>query len=269
MTKATTPLRKKLLLLLIPTLVGTAYFGSTVLSSSAKKDRQVVKVNNLTHSSELLNVEKHKDHIKLSIQNNSNKAITAFVITSPIDAGTVFTVKEEFLFSQGDFVIFPGQQYDKIIGIPDYRRDEITLNLSAVMFEDGAGEGDPQTIRGIEDSRLGEKVQLMKALTVLERLSKLSDVEIGAYWHKTAKSDFETALNAPNAPALMRLNKMSLNEEANEGSEEFKLGAHTGNEDVARMVLKLTDIQARQGTSAFKAEVLRIRSLYTKMITRL
>ena len=263
----------KLLFLLIPGLVIVTYLGSTVLSSSTnKKNKGIVKVNNLTRSCELLNVEKHKDHIKLSVQNNGNKAITAFVITSRIDSQTLFTFKEEFASSEGDVVIPPGQSYDKVISLPDrlIQQTEITLNLSAIIFEDKIGEGDPNVIRDVEESRLGEKIQLIKALPILEGALQLSEMELSSYWNKTGKHDLETALNVPDTQFLIPLNKKSLNpNELYNGSEQFKSGAQTGKEDVVQKYQELADIQEKQGTSALREEILRLRSLYARMIDKL
>src|SRR5438132_9528310 len=108
-----TNLRKKLLFLLVPTLIGVIYLGSTVLSSSPKSRKGIIRVHNLTHSCDLSKVERHSDHIVVTVQNNSDKAITAFVLTSLIDPKTVYTMREEFAFSEGDNVIPPGQSYDK------------------------------------------------------------------------------------------------------------------------------------------------------------
>src|SRR5437868_2310472 len=196
---STALLRRKLFFLLIPTLIGVAYLGSTVFPSSPKKDKTIVRVNNLTRSCDL-SVEKHKDHLRLSVQNNSNKAVTAFVITSPIDSQTVFTHREEFAFSEGDDVIPPGQGYAQEIWIPGNSSNQtaIILNLSSVIFEDGSSEGDPQTIRDTVESRLGRKIQILKVLPVLEQMAQLSDDELNLYWNQSAKQNLEDALNLPN-----------------------------------------------------------------------
>ncbi len=264
-------LRKNFLFLLIPCLIGITYLGSTVLSSSTKRDNTVVKINNLTHSCALLNVKKHKDHIQVSIQNNSDKAITAFVITSRMDPRTVFTFKEEFAFSEGDLVIAPGQSYDKLITIPSSlnRQNEIDLILSAVIFDDNNSEGDPNIIRDIEDNRSGQKIQLMKAFSVIERLSRLSNIEMGIYWNKDARNDLEAALNAPDTELLIKLNKKHLNNsEPYHESEQFQLGVQAGKESVFYKFQELKDIQEKQGTSALRERVIGLRDLYTKMIAK-
>lgn len=273
MNNKPTRLRNKSLFLLIPPLIGIVYLGSTVLSSSTgTKDKNLVKVSNLTHSCELLNIEKHKDHIRVSVQNNSDKAITALVLTSRIDPRTVFTFKEEFAFSESDTVIPPGQSYDRVVSFPGSlnRLSEITLCLSAVVFEDSSSEGDPNIIRDIEDNRLGQKIQLMKVLPVIERLSRLSDTEIGISWSNAAGHDLEVALNAPNRESLIKFNKTPLNnDDSDNASEQFELGVRAAKESIIQKYQELRDIQDKQGTKALREGVIGLKDLYKKMIARL
>jgi hypothetical protein len=263
---------KKLGFLLIPILIGIVYWGSAASSTSTNKDKGTVKINNLTRSCELLNVEKHTDHLKLSVHNLSNKAITAFVLTSWVDPQTIFTFKGEFAFSEGDDVIHPGQSYDLTMAIPVSfnHRTEITLNLSALIFEDKSNEGDPKTIQDIEDNRLGQKIQLMKALSLLDKLLPLSETEVYVYWNKTAKQDLETALNASNAPLLTQLSKKTLNnKEPNDESEQFNLGVQAGKESVIQKYQELKEVQEKQGTNALRQDIVKLRSQYAKIIARL
>jgi len=273
MNKKMTGLRKSLLFLLIPSLIGIAYLGSTVLSYSAsKKDKSIVKVNNFTRSCELLNVEKHKDHIKVSVQNNSDKAITAFALTSRIGPRMVFTFKEEFAFSEIDIVIRPGESYDRVVSIPGSlsRLAEINLNLAAIMFEDNSSEGDPHIIRDMEDFRLGQKIQLMKILPVIERLSRLSESEIGISWNQTAWHDLEVALNASNTESLSNLNRKPLsNDDSGNPSEQFESGVQSARESVFQKYQDLKDIQERQGTPALRESVIALKEVYARMISKL
>ena len=262
--------RRKLLLILIPSLIAVAYLGSTVFPSSPKKDKNIVRVNNLTRSCDF-SVERHKDHLKLLVQNNSDKAVTAFVLTSLIDSRTVFTFREEFIFSEGDNVIPPGQSYDKEIGSPDSSngQTEVILNFSSVIYADGSSEGDPHTIRDTWDSRLGTKNQIMKILPLLNRVAQLSDTEIGSYWNKTAKQDFDAALNLPNRDSLLQLKRKLANDnESYEESEQFKLGVHAGKEDILRKYQELTDIQEQNGAAALRERIVELRKLYAKMLNR-
>jgi len=270
MTQYITPLRKKLFLLLVPVLVGIVYLGGTVLSSSSKSPKGTVKINNLTHSCEILSAEKHNGHIKISFRNNNDKAITAYVFSNT-EANDSYSVAEEFAFSEGDAVISPGQIYDKVIGIPAYlnRRDEVVFNLSAIMLEDSIGEGDPKIIRNIKDYRLGEKVQLMKALPVIDKLLRLSDTEIPVHWDKTARHDFEVALDAPDTDWLIQLNKGPLNNHDPDNKSQFELGIQSGKEYVLRKHQEMKDMVELQGTAGMREDLTTLRDLYAKMIARL
>jgi hypothetical protein len=263
-------LRNKLLFPLILAVVGLTYLGTTVLSSASKKDG-IVRVNNSTHSCELLSAEKHNGYLTIRVQNNSDKGITALVLTSRIDSRTVFTFKEEFAFSEGNLVIAPGNNYDKVISIPGSlnRRNEITLNLSAIFFEDKSSEGDQDIIRDVEDNRLGEKLQLMKALPILDKIAGLSDTDIGRYWSKTARHEFQVALDAPDRELLIQSNDKALTEGRNlTESEQFKLGAQAGKEYVVQKYHELRDTQGEQGIPALREGIIGVRDLYSKMITK-
>ena len=273
MNKFEAPLRGKFLFLLIPTLVGTVYLGSTVLSSSGKKDTRIVKVDNYTQSCELTNVQRHKDHIRVTVQNNSNTGITEFVLTSRIDPRTVFTEKVDFAFSEleGGDAIPPGGGYDYVIYPPGTlnQQPEIALNLSAVIYQDGSSEGDPKAIRDAMDYRLGQKIQIMKILPVLDKLSRLSEAELGDYWGQAVRQDFGVALNAPDRSLLIKLNKKPLsNDEPDNESEQFKSGAKGEKESVFYKYQDLTDGLKRHGAPFLRERIVELKRLYTKIVSQ-
>ena len=263
-------LRSKLFLPLILAGFGLGYLGSTVLSSSSKSER-TVRVVNSTHSCAVLSAENHNGHLSVRLKNNNNKGITAFVFTSRIDAKTVFAFKEEFAFSEGNAVIAPGDSYDKVISIPGTlgRQREISLKLSAVFFGDKSSEGDSDTVRDVEDNRLGEKLQLMKALTLLDKIYALSEMDIGSYWSETARHDFQVALDAPDTESLILLNNKTSNKEKPVvESEQFKLGAQAGKEYVIQKYQELREIQEKEGIPALREGIIGVRDLYATMVTK-
>lgn len=265
------PLHKRLLFLLVPFLVGVAYLGSTVLSASAKKDKYIVKINNLTQSCDLSIVEKHKDHFKMTIHNNSDKAITAYVITSRRNPRTVFTFREEFAFSEIDRVIAPGQNYDTVIDIANCTNSQgkVALDFSCVIYEDGSSEGDPKTIHDTVESRLGRKIQIMKILPVLDKVLQLSDTEIGSYWNRMAKQDLEAALDIPDRDSLRKTDKKPLSDaEPDDESEQFKSGVQLGKETIFQKYEELIETREKQGITALRERIVELRNLYAKMISR-
>lgn len=264
-------LSNKLILPVILALVGLTYLGTTVLSSGSKKDG-IVRVNNSTHSAEVSSAEKHNGYLSVRIQNNSGKDVTALVLTSRIDSRTLFTFKEEFAFSEGNLVIAPGNNYDKLISIPGSlnRQSEITLNLSAIFFEDKSSEGDQDIIRDVEDNRLGQKLQLRKSLPVLDKIAGLSDSELDRYWSKTARHAFQTALDAQDTDFLIQSDNKALSAGGSlTESEQFKLGAQAGKDYVIQKYQELRDAQSQKGTAALREEIIGLRNLYSRMISKL
>jgi hypothetical protein len=275
MQKYTDFLRKKSVFFLVPSLIGIVYLGSTVLSSSTKNNKVIVRVNNLTSSCEVLNARIHHGQIEASLRNNSDKAITAYVFTSNTDPQTVEKFEEEFAYSEGDMVIAPGSIHNKVIGIssnPNHGQ-EVSINLSAIMLEDKSSEGDPNIIREIENHRLGEKVQLMRVLPILDRLLSISNAEMVSYFNKTAPHDFAAALNAPATELLMQLRKeriqSSNNEEPSKLTEGVELGLQHGRESVLWKYQELKERTEKQGPSSLRDSIGDLKHLYEKIIPRL
>src|SRR6185436_19062927 len=88
-------------------VVGFIYLGGNVWSSN-KTQKNTLRINNRTKSCQVIGAEKHNSHVKLTLRNDSEKNITAFVISSVSPQGDIFTVTEEFAYSEIDFVIAPG-----------------------------------------------------------------------------------------------------------------------------------------------------------------
>jgi hypothetical protein len=177
----------------------------------------------------------------------------------------------DYAFSEGEDVILPGQSIDRAIIIPPEfnTKAEIVFDLSAVIFEDNTSEGNPHLVRDIQENRLGQKIQLIKALSVIEKASRLSETETYFYWNKNAKQDFEIALNEPDIKHLEQLNDKSLiNNERYKESEQFKLGVQAGKEDVLQKYQELMDVQEKQGIVALREGIHHLRSLYARMIAR-
>jgi hypothetical protein len=275
MNKQTTLLRKKLLFLLIPVLVGVAYLGSTVLSSPAKKGQSIVKVRNQTKSCEVLSAEKHQNHIKMILKNNNDKAITAFLISSRTSPEDVFSVKVEFAYSESDFSITPGSTYEKVFGIDsDLNAQETpSLVLSAVIFDDKSSEGDLQFVQEIEDERLAEKIEFMRTITLLDKMLALSNNELQTYFNKDLKEDLFTALNLSKKELTAQLVKerpqMKISKEADEIPESIEIGLQTGRASVYRKIQYLETIQQTQDKSTLREEIIQIKQTYQKLINRL
>jgi hypothetical protein len=273
MNRKTILLRKKLFFLLIPFLIGIAYLGSAV-SSSSRKLTHTVSVKNYTNSCEVLSAEKRQGQVQVRIKNNNDKAITAFVMSSVISRNTVFKFEEEFAFSETDFMITPGEVYEKQINIPSslYSQPNLFLNLLAVIFDDKSSEGDQTVVKEIVDKRLGEKIQLTRTLPFLEKMLALSDSDIQMSL-MDLKSTLISTLDAPekNLPAQSEeQNLQAKSQQAKrEYSEEVETGLQTGQESVLRQFQKLEELQKTQRGNVLREEILRIKQRYERILSRL
>jgi hypothetical protein len=265
------------LLALAIMVAGVILLGGNVWSSSNKsrKEAGVVKVNNHTQTCKVLSAEKHNGHIKLSIRNDSKKNMTAFVVALSTRPGDLFTVKEEFAYSEIDFVIAPGATYEKAISIPPSLDNQktIPLTLLAVVFDDKSAEGDPQVVRGIEHERFGERVQLMRTISLLNKMLEQPESKVSTYFDETFKRDLSDALNGPESDVLTQLKKerprIMSNQRVDELPDQLKEGLHTGQEYVLQ---KLHDLETLRNTDAgksFRGEIIRIRETCERIISRL
>jgi hypothetical protein len=151
---------RRLPLLGVATIIAGVVFLVGGARSSKSKSADVT-ISNKAQTCRVISATKLDRAITLLLTNDSAKNITAYVISFPTRRGDVFTVKEEFAYSEIDFVIGPGRTYKSTVDIP-FRinsQETIDLQLSAVIFDDKSSEGDQQVVRGIEDERSGERLQ--------------------------------------------------------------------------------------------------------------
>ena len=258
-------------------IAGVVLLGGNVWSSSnkSKKEAGVVKVNNQTQTCTVLSAEKHKGHIKLSLRNDSQKDMTAFVVGISTRPGDLFTLKEEFAYSEIDFVIAPGAVYEKAISIPSSLDNQktIPLDLLAVVFDDKSAEGDPQVVRGIENERFGEKVQLMRTISLLNEMLHQPENKISTYFDERFKRDLSDALNGPESDVLTQLKnerpRILSAERVDELPDQVKQGLHSGQEYVLQKLLELETLRNTQPGNSFRKEIIRIKETCERIVSRL
>jgi hypothetical protein len=274
MNQLTLPLRKRLLYLLIPALVGMVYLGTTV-SSFYKKVKDQVTFTNRTKSCEVVGAERHQGRIKLVLRNNSDKAITAFVITCRTSPRDVFSVKVEFAYSENDFSIVPGSTYEKVFGLDSEanNRENPTLDLSAVIFDDKSSEGNSQIVQAIEDERLAEKIELLEVMPLLDKMLKLRDDELPSYLKNSLNGEVSAALNLSKKDVMARLFKerpyRGWSSGADELPEPVRIGLQSAKEYISQKTQYLQNVHQTQGTSVLRDEIRWVKQTYEKMIERL
>src|SRR5437868_6806870 len=95
--------------------------------------------------------------VKFRLKNNHPETITAFAIY--LDDTTI---KEDFAYSDVHFGIEPGDTFETSYAVSPSRTGELsTLYLITVLLKNGTWEGNSKVAQGMQDTRLGEKIQIL------------------------------------------------------------------------------------------------------------
>jgi hypothetical protein len=268
-------LRSPRFFVIVVVIAGAIYLGGNAWSSN-KFQKSIIKINNHTQTFQVINAEKHDGHIKLLFRNDSQKSITAFVISSTMGLGGVFSVKKELIYSAfDDSFITAGSVYEETFGIPGslYNQKNITLDLMAVVFDDKSNEGDPQVVQGIEDERLAEKTQFARAIPLFDTMLGLSNSDMQSYLKANFKHDLLTALDIVKKDLRVQLKKESpqlmIQKETEESLEPVDNGLRSGREYLLEMIKDLENIQKPQGEETLREEIIRTRQILEKILNRL
>lgn len=191
--------------------------------------------------------------MRIRLQNNHKKTITAFAIRITGSA----VVKEDFAYSEVHFGIEPGETFET--GYPASPGSEApTIHLLAVLLNDGTDDGNPKVVRQMRDQRLGQKIQILRTLRVLEREGQ-SRKDL-----KTIKSDVFAALNASESETLANLSELSPTSRSdNQLSDELKAGLQWGREKIMQrfnVVENLPTVNQEQGLTELKTRALKLVS---------
>jgi hypothetical protein len=167
------------------------------LSSSKPQPPQELTVVSQTQGNEALKADFLDNQVRISLKNNHRTTITAFAINFD---GT--TVKEDFAFSDVHFGIEPGDTFEKSYPTSGSKGSPPKILLLAVLLRNGGKDGNAKVAREIDDERLGEKIQILRVLKILEKEGQ-SPKDL-----KTIKSEIVDALNAGESETLISVNEL-------------------------------------------------------------
>lgn len=216
---------------------------------------QELTVKSQTKGYEVLKADLVDNEVRIRLQNNHKKTITAFAIRI---TGTA-TIREDFAYSEVHFGIEPGETFET--SYPVSPSSEVpTIHLLALLLNDGTEDGDSKVARQIKDQRLGQKIQILRTLRILEREGQ-SRKDL-----KTTKSDVFAALNTSESETLVSLSELSPTSRSdNQLSDELKAGLQWGREKMLQRfnILEKLPIENReQGLTELKA---RAQKLFSKL----
>ncbi|HEU4387493.1 MAG TPA: hypothetical protein VFV34_06830 [Blastocatellia bacterium] len=150
-----------------------------------------ITVTNETSAFAVVAVEKTPEgFLRLALRNDYNKTITAYEFRVGITGTLVET------FTNGIKVgIQPGESIEKLEAIDlDPGSDKLGVQIRAVIFEDGTGDGNARLVQEIRDVRTGEVIQLEHFTSSLRKFSSSAGVRDFSQLLKT-----KTLLNEEDA----------------------------------------------------------------------
>jgi hypothetical protein len=200
------------------TLIAIGLFTYVVVSKpSASASPQELTVISQTKGAEVLTAQVVDNEVKIKLKNNHQDTITGFAISLN---GT--TIKVDFAQSGVNVGIEPGDTLEESYPLSPSPTGELpTLHLLTVLLKNGARDGNVKVAREMEDVRLGEKIQILRTLRILEKQGK--DL-------KTIKSDIEAALNAGELETLSTLKELQPTRNDSKLSDHVRNGLQWGRE---------------------------------------
>jgi hypothetical protein len=205
---------------------------------------QRIAVLSQTRGNEVLTAELLNGQVTIRLKNNHKDTITAFAIK--LDDTTI---KADFAYSEVHFGIEPGDTFERSYPYSNTSSEPRPLQLLTVILMDGTKDGNSKIAQEIRDERLGEKIQILRTLKLLEGQSP-ADL-------KTTRSDIVTALETTESETLASLSELSPTPGSdNKLSDALKAGLQWGREKMLQAfdnLEKLPTEERRQAFTEFKA----------------
>ena len=210
-------------------------------------------VKSQTKGYEVLKAYLVDNEVRIRLQNNHKKTITAFAIRI---TGTAI-IKEDFAYSEVHLGIEPRETFET--SYPVSPSPEVpTIHLLAVLLKDGTDDGNSKVAQQMKDQRLGQKIQILRTLRILEREGQ-SRQDL-----KTTKSDVFAALNTTESETLASLSELSpASRSDNHLSDELKAGLQWGRQKMMQrfdVLEKLPTENQEQGLTELKARAQKLVS---------
>ena len=213
-------------------------------------------VTSQTRGEELLTAEALDNHVRVTLKNNYRDTITAFAIK----IGDTM-IKEDFAYSEVNFGVEPDETFEQDYPgvLPTTKDSEIqTIHLLAVIRKDGTKDGNLKVAQEIIDERLGEKIQILRTLRILEGQSP-ADL-------KKMRPDIVTALNTSESETLVSLSELSPTSRSdNQLSDDLKAGLQWGREKMLQRFDVLEKLPTEERGQGFTELRDRSRKLFAKL----
>ena len=196
-----------------------------------------------------------KNQVKIRLKNNHKDTITAFVIR----LGDT-TISEDFAYSEVNFGIEPGDTFQRDYPVTPPKGSELpTLSLLTVLLKDGTEDGDSKLAERIKDERLGQKVQVVRTLRILEKEGQLKDLRM-------VKSDILAALDTGESETRITLKELQPASRTDAKlSDDFRNGLQWGREGMLRRL----EVIERQPPESRQRALLELKDRTNKLYQKL
>lgn len=191
----------------------------------ASASPQELTVVSRTRGNELLTAVVLDNDVKIRLRNNHKDTITAFAIKF-----SDTTIKEDFVYSEVNFGIEAGDTFEKSYPVSPSPTGKLpTLYLLTVLLKNDQKDGNPKVAQEIEDVRLGNKIQILRTLRILEK-EGFARKDL-----KALKGEITAALDADEYEALViRKELLPASGVDDHLSKNVKKGLHWGREKMLR-----------------------------------
>lgn len=233
-------------------VISLGVFAFTVKPSKTPQNAALRTVNR-TDAFSVVKAELDQNGLSITLKNNSVKTITAFSI-SPAKGVTII---EEFLLAETpDIGVKSNQVFSKTYHVPNSFQPQ-SVEINALILEDGTVEGDLSAARQIEDSRLGQQIQMRRAVNELKTYISDPRADISQLEGNLVK-----ALNASDDDTLNTILELkpSRKDAKQQFSNSLREGLDNGRQNVLRNVSEAKATRSADGLVRLKASYERILS---------
>ena len=239
-------------------LISFAAFVSTKSYPEPKSATPDLVPINKTRNVQILQANRAGNELALSIKNNYAQKITAFVLK----VGR-FRITEDFVIAEdpNEVGIQPRQAFARSYPLPSDHASEPVV-IQAVVLEDKTGDGDPIIYEDVRDTRLGQAVQIKRALKVLDKyVYDTPDVE-------HMRTEILAALDSPEPDTIKAIKDIravgTVNRNAQQAlSHSVNEGLAAGRSDVLR---RIEEAKASRDKKEF---LLNIKAYYETLLVKL
>lgn len=226
-----------------------------VFNPGASASPQELTVISRTRGGEVLTAQVIDNEVRIRLKNNHRDTITAFAIK----LGDT-TIKEDFALSGVHFGIEPADTFEKSYPLSPSPTGELpTLYLLTVLLKNGTRDGNLKIAKEMEDVRLGEKIQVLRTLRILEKQRQLrKDL-------KTIKSDIEAALNAGEPETLITLKELQPTRNDSKLSDHVRNGLQWGRETLQHKL----EVIEQLPSEAREQALIRLKERSQKLLAKL